>query len=78
MIGGWELILIAVGLACMAFWIWMIVDCAIYERATGTKIGWLLIILLVGFLGAPLYYIVRKLPRYFGASTSKSNDAPIA
>lgn len=63
MIGGWELILIAVALACMAFWIWMIIDCATYETATGAKIGWLLIILLAGIVGAPLYFLVRKLPR---------------
>jgi hypothetical protein len=62
-LGGWELIVIAVFLPCLAFWIWMIVDCATYETATGTKIGWLLIILLAGIVGAPLYFFIRKLPR---------------
>jgi len=62
-IGGWELILITVCLAITAFWIWMIVDCAQYETDGTTKIVWLLVILLAGFIGAPLYFFVRKLPR---------------
>jgi len=61
--GPWEVVVIAFFLALMAFWIWMIVDCATHETATGTKIGWLLIILLAGIVGAPLYFFIRKLPR---------------
>jgi len=41
----------------------MIVDCAQYETDGTTKIVWLLVILLAGFIGAPLYFFVRKLPR---------------
>ena len=60
-IGG--LLLLPVGLLAFAFWIWMIVDCAKYETEGTTKIVWLLIILLAGVVGAPLYFFVRKTPR---------------
>ena len=61
--GGWEIILLAVVGAIMAFWIWMIVDCANHEKEGSTKIAWLLVILLAGFIGAPLYFLIRRLPR---------------
>jgi hypothetical protein len=47
----------------LAFWTWMLVDCATKETETGSKVAWLLIIILVGCIGAPLYFFVRKLPR---------------
>ena len=47
----------------LAFYIWMIVDCAKNEDEGNTKIVWILVILLTGCIGAPLYFIVRKLPR---------------
>ena len=65
LLGGWEILLIAVSLFCTAFWVWMIVDCAIHETETATRVAWLLVIIFVWMIGAPLYYFVRKLPRYF-------------
>jgi hypothetical protein len=49
--------------AAFAFWVWMLLDCANHEVEGGTKIAWLLIILLAGVIGAPLYFSLRKLPR---------------
>jgi hypothetical protein len=44
-----------------AFWIWMIVDCATNEPSQGNdKIVWLLLILLLPFLGSLLYFFVRR------------------
>jgi thiol:disulfide interchange protein len=57
------LLLLPVGLLAFAFWIWMIVDCAKHETEGTTKIVWLLIIILAGIIGAPLYFFVRKAPR---------------
>jgi thiol:disulfide interchange protein len=57
------LLLLPVGLLAFAFWIWMIVDCAKYETEGTAKIVWLLVILLAGIIGAPLYFFVRKAPR---------------
>lgn len=57
-------------LAAIAFWIWMIVDVVKREEAqfpnsTGnSKVMWLLIVLLLGVIGAIVYYfaIKRKAP----------------
>lgn len=57
------LLLLPIGLLAFAFWIWMIVDCAKHENDGTTKVVWLLIILLVGIVGAPLFFFVRHAPR---------------
>jgi hypothetical protein len=78
LIGGWELVLILAGFACMAFWVWMIVDCAVHEPRTGARVAWLLVIILGWIVGAPLYYFARKVPRYFAAKNSTDTHAPVA
>ena len=57
------IILAPVLLLVLAFWLWMLVDCASREKEGSTKIAWLLIILFVGVIGAPLYFFLRRLPR---------------
>ena len=53
-----------ISLAGLAFWIWMIVDCARNETSEGSqKVIWILVILLANLLGALIYFFVRKLPR---------------
>jgi hypothetical protein len=42
------------------FWIWMLVDCALYDRGTTDKIVWIIIILLTHVLGALIYFLVRR------------------
>ncbi len=43
------------------FWIWMMVDCATNEPSEGQdKIMWILIITLTHFLGACIYFFVRR------------------
>lgn len=68
MLGGGELVLLSVvlllvpiGLAAMAFWIWMLVH-AIQNRGLtdGEKVGWVLAIALVHFLGALLYFFIGR------------------
>lgn len=59
-IGG--LLLLPIGLLALAFWIWMILDCARWETGS-SMIAWLLLILFVGIIGAPLYFFLCKLPR---------------
>ncbi len=67
---GWpELLVLALVAGAIAFWIWMIVDCANHENPGGTKVCWLLVILLAGIIGAPLYFVMRRLPR----STARSS-----
>ena len=50
-------------MAVIAFWIWMVVDCAINEPAGNDKIVWLLVIILLHFIGALIYFFARRLTR---------------
>ena len=44
-----------------AFWIWMLVDCATKEPSQGNeKLIWVLIIVLTHWIGAAIYYFVRR------------------
>ena len=47
-------------LAALAFWIWMLVDCATKENAGNDKIVWFLLIFFLGFIGALIYFFVRR------------------
>ena len=73
--GGWEILLILVCISISAFWVWMIVDCALYETSDGTRVIWLLVIIFGWMVGAPLYYVARKLPRYFVVKPAKTTNS---
>lgn len=54
-------IIAVLGLAATAFWIWMIVDCVSKEPSEGNdKIIWLLVIILLGWIGGLVYLIARR------------------
>jgi len=58
-------VLLALGTLCLAFWIWMLVECVTKEPDTGnTKVAWLLIILFAHIVGALIYYLVRREQRW--------------
>jgi hypothetical protein len=62
--------LLLVGLAFFVFWIWMLVDCATKEPSQGNdKIIWILIIVFTHWIGALIYFLVRRPERkkLFGA-----------
>jgi len=47
--------------AAVAFWIWMIVDCATNEPSEGNdKLVWIVIIVFAQIIGALIYYFVRR------------------
>ena len=49
------------GLALTAFWIWMIIEAATKEPAEeSNKIVWVLVVVLLHWLGAAIYYFVRR------------------
>ena len=49
------------GLALMAFWIWMLIDCATKESSQGNdKLIWILIIVFTHWIGALIYFLVRR------------------
>jgi len=48
-------------LAGLALWIWMLVDCLSNEPSEGNdKLVWMLVIVLLSWLGALIYYFVRR------------------
>ena len=48
------------GLLLGIFWIWMLIDCATKEPEGNDKIVWVIIIALTSWLGAAIYYFVRR------------------
>ncbi len=58
-----EIIYIVVFLALTAFWIWMLVDAVRTpnsEFRSGTTIVWVLVIVLLGWIGALIYLLVGR------------------
>ena len=57
----WALLFIQLGLLGTAFWVWMLLDCAIHEPTDeNDKLIWVLIILFAQVIGATLYLLVRR------------------
>ncbi|MBI2632565.1 PLDc N-terminal domain-containing protein [Candidatus Pacearchaeota archaeon] len=55
------IIAIIIGVLLLAFWIWMIIDCAKRNfKNDMEKIIWILVIVLLGWIGALIYYIVIR------------------
>lgn len=49
------------GLAALAFWIWMLIDCIKNEPSEGNdKLIWVLVIVLTNWIGALIYFLVRR------------------
>ena len=64
------LLVAAVGIAASVFWVVMIIECATKEPAEGNdKLAWILIIVFTHWIGALIYYFVRRPQRIaqFGA-----------
>ena len=61
--GGAELLIIAAVLGAIGFWIWMLIDCVTKETDQNQKIVWVIILAVIGFIGARLYLFIRKIPR---------------
>ena len=55
------LVFFVIGLAGTAFWIWMVIDCAMKEPSDGNdKLVWILIIIFTHWIGALIYFLVRR------------------
>jgi hypothetical protein len=49
------------GVLLLAFWLWMLIECAILEPREGhTKATWLLILFTGNWIGALIYLFVRR------------------
>ena len=53
-------VMLLVVLAGSLLWVWMLIDCVINEPSGTNKIVWLLVILLANFIGAVIYFLVRR------------------
>lgn len=55
------LFFLPVVLLATVFWVWMLVDCATKEPSQGNdKIIWILVIIFTHWIGALIYYLVRR------------------
>ena len=52
-----------VGLAATVFWLWMLIDALANEPTTNDKILWFLVIFFLHFIGALIYFVVRRSSR---------------
>jgi hypothetical protein len=59
---GWTLIaFLVVMIPMLALWAWVLRDCAMKEDRDGNLMaGWILVIVLAGWVGALLYLFVRR------------------
>ena len=62
--GGAELLILLVMLLATAFWAWMLVDCALNQSLQGNnKVFWVIVVALTFWLGALLYFFIRRAQR---------------
>ena len=59
-IGPWEVMMILVVAIGGVFWLWMLVECAVKEPNNVEKIVWVVIIAVTSWLGAAIYFLVRR------------------
>lgn len=52
-----------IGVLGTVFWIWMLIDCLTNEPSGTEKVVWAIVILFTHFLGALLYFIIRRSQR---------------
>ena len=50
-----------IGLLCFAFWLWMLIDCLTNHGVPGSeKVAWVLVIVLLPFIGSLIYLFVGR------------------
>lgn len=55
------LLFFGMGFIGTIFWIWMLIDCAIKEPDLGNeKLVWILVIIFTHWIGATIYFFVRR------------------
>ena len=56
-----ELLIIALILLTQAFWVWMLVDCALYfSGGTKPKVIWIIFVALTNWVGALIYLLAVR------------------
>jgi hypothetical protein len=49
-----------IALIASIFWLWMLIDAVVYEPTTEEKILWFLVVFFLHFIGALIYFFVRR------------------
>jgi hypothetical protein len=49
-----------IALVASIFWLWMLIDALVYEPTTDQKILWFLVVFFLHFIGALIYFFVRR------------------
>jgi hypothetical protein len=62
------IIIVVFALLASAFWLWMLVDALVNERDPNQKLLWFLVIFFLHFIGAIIYFVVRRAGRMRGSS----------
>jgi len=53
--------MMGMGVAALAFWIWMLIDCVTHTPSTeNLKLIWILVILFTHVIGALIYFFVQR------------------
>jgi hypothetical protein len=52
-----------IAIAASIFWLWMLIDALTNEPTTNEKILWFLVIFFLHFIGALVYFFVRRSER---------------
>ena len=69
-IDSWEMLIplmAGINILGTILWIWMLIDCATKESKEGnTKLIWIIIIVFTSYIGAAIYYFVRRRKRIAG------------
>jgi prolipoprotein diacylglyceryltransferase len=68
----------ALSIAGAAFQIWMLIDCCIYESKMPDNqlVLWILLIVFLSFIGAAVYYFVRRPNNRVGMSMYNKPQGP--
>jgi phospholipase D-like protein len=59
-LGALVCVLWVIGIVATIFWLWMLIDALVNEPTTNEKILWFLVIFFLHFIGALIYFFVRR------------------
>jgi Phospholipase_D-nuclease N-terminal len=62
-LGAFVLVIWALVILATVFWLWMLIDALVNEPTTNDKILWFLVIFFLHFIGALVYFFVRRSAR---------------
>jgi hypothetical protein len=58
--GAMLIIMLVIGIAAFAFWLWMLIDLLQSSRPTNEKILWAVLMVFLGIIGSLIYLVVAR------------------